>query len=360
MKKLIALIITLIIACIGILFWNFTSYKQEPLPIQADADFYIVHTNAISAYRLNGDTIETLKSTKMWISDQIAWRSARTVDQRYLIMSEDGVKSFGESLIKLDFQDATIQRRATRHFSHVTGTDGKYFYTNDYGQLTKFDNDLKEVKAHVFKEDHFPEQNINVYKDKIYMTGSIRTSKPGEDWTAKNVLFIFDKENLDLLDTVEIDQDLSTINSQIVGDKLYLPIAAYQEDQQNFIRSYDIAVFQLDTLDMQKITLDTHSPEVIHPIEDQDLLFIEHSSYEHGQLLATIYDTKTGQESLHDFSQFDPDGSYWISSVKQVDAERLVITIGDHLLLYNWKTKTVLSQVRTEFEAISGLWWANN
>ncbi|HFU4451180.1 TPA: hypothetical protein ACGO97_001557 [Streptococcus suis] len=354
MKKLIYLLTLITMLVLGFIGFKLIHYHHASIDLKENAAFYIIYPDKIESFQLIKG-VPSLTSTQDMGNEHYFGRGRNSILQdRYLMFSNNQAKSFSENIVSLDFQEGKISRSPSKYFSYINGSDQDYFYTLSANRLTAFDTNGNEVKHLELPKNFMSKPNIMTDRgDFLVVAGEEIVIDHPE--LAKNFLYIINKKEFKLTDKVEYDYSYRTYAGLMKNGMVYQPISTYYYGDEQQDISYDLLRFNPVSKEVDIINLSNPTPYQIHDLQSDKFILIEHDSYISQYPHFTLYDTETGQESYHPFPHLTlPYGSSFM--VQLLDAEQLLFIYGDQLLVYNFKTSTIVSQTSLSAEYISGLW----
>lgn len=354
MKKLIYLLTLITVLVLGFIGFKLLNYQQASIELQENATFYIIYPNKIESFQLINGVPSLISSQDMEQENYFGSGRTSILQDRYLMFSNNEAKSISENIVSLDFQEGKITRSPTKYFSYINGSDQDYFYTLSANRLTAFDTNGNEVKHLELPKNFMSMPNIMTDTgDFLVVAGEEIVVDHPE--LAKNFLYIINKKEFKLTDKVEYDYSYRTYAGLMKNGMVYQPISSYYYGDEQQDISYDLLRFHPVSKEVDIISLSNLTPYQIHDLQSDRLILIEHDSYISQYPHFTLYDTETGQESYHPFPNLTlPYGASF--KVQLLNAEQLLFIYGDQLLVYNFKTSTIVSQTSLSSENISGIW----
>ncbi len=356
MKKFLIAFLTIFTLVVGFLTWKFLSYSHGKLELHQEASFYILYPDKVEAFQLDNGKPELLATQKMESDQYFGMGENHILHNRYLVYSNDGIKSLGENIVSIDFETGKITRQPSKYYSYITGADSHFLYTaTSFRGITAFDSKAKQVKQATLPENFLIEPALITSDDEPLFINGFEYTIGQPDKTRKNMLYVLDKDQLAVQEKIPYDNSAITSSGKLVDGVIYLPVRTYAPSADEEQPSYDLLTYDIQDKKWDELALTKPSPITIHAAYSDRYLLIEHDSGEEKEIRLTVLDLATGNQA---FFAHPVLSSYYysISDVRFLDEETLLIIYGDQLLIYNWKTAETLSQTILSSEYISGIW----
>lgn len=355
MKKLVLLLIASCVLVFSLLGWKILSYEQGQIDLHPEADFYILYPDKVEAYQLKDYQPSLLSTQKMKSEQYLGSGRNHILQDRYLIYSNDGYKSFSENIVSIDFQTGNISRQPSSDYSYISGADAQHFYTaGSYHSLTMFDEKGKKVLQQKL-DDHFIFQQgiLPTSRGDIYLNGyEYDPDKPG---SRENMLYVLDKTDLAFKEKIPFDNHAIVESGLVVADTLYLPVSYYFQEPDQMTPSYDILTYRPEDKAWGKIELSKPETFLIHTSFADRYLLIEHDGLNEKEVQFTVLDLETGNQAFLGLGTLgDQVGA--LSEIRFLDQHHLLFVYDDHLTIYNWQTAEIISQTTLSSDYISGIW----
>lgn len=367
MKKIfwwgLGLVVPLCLLGVGFFFW-WQQKTSESFKPQAAAAFYLVYPDKLESYGFNQGQVELLEEQELHLSDYTTHLGKEvSIGNRYLIFGGGAQKALKDSLYVFDRQTGQINHKVTADYPQgANGQTDQYFVSYTNGEVVFFDTTLKEVGRVVLGESPLT-STLGIYGQagKVYL---VAQDIEQETNTSTNYLYTIDVESFKLDHKTALlpqGESLETmVDSVLVNGQLYLPIVGYtSKDFKTHQPSQEVLVLDPVSGYQEYLTLSTPAPYLTHKTKSQTYLFIEHSSYDLGRLILTVYDLKTGQEQVLDLTDW-PHGQgtegLSIGSLGVIAERYLLLTVADQLFVYDLHGQQLVSQTQLASEWHSALW----
>ncbi|GAB2023754.1 hypothetical protein RyT2_28340 [Pseudolactococcus yaeyamensis] len=381
MKKIL-LIFLIVIAGITVIFLvqrkvKNTVLKSDKFEVQKKADFYIVNSDYIKSYKLEGNKIKSLANEKHKIADYPNEMYGKAeFDNRYLVFSDDD--GIGPSLginrhiISIDFKTGKIKRTPTPNFGYSGGGySDDYFYsyqaTTEDGGLFSFDKNGKQVDSYQFDKSMLAAPKFVGKDGKLFLVATHSAENGSDDY--ENSLIVFDeKPKLKIAKTILLD-DMPDYTyrpnaTEMVADSVYITLTSMRNRASKEVIP-DNRLMVVDTKNYAKsfIELSEDYPSDIFKSQDSKYLFITHPPSMLGKSVLTVYNLEDKSQYQIDVSGYseltDPmDAS--IISANQTKDNKLLILTHKVLLVYDLEKQELVSKLDVSEENTEDIYiWTN-
>lgn len=314
---------------------TFHLYKQ--------ADVFVLTKKGIKSYRFHQDRLilQTEEEFPLVKGEVNVEAPKVAVNQRYLIFSDEGDRMQPRQLLSLDFQEGKVLSQPITPDVYGLGQDDGIYYYKTASQLIGVRPDFSLVSKTDLTDQELALDSIQSYGDRLYALG--------QKWQNKGfdpLLLTFQKtsQGPELVDTEWLGSD--TQKPYVLGRGLisaghwYLPILGELDRSNAKIETYhqmldrDLATGESTFWDLPDFT----SAE-LRDLGNGQLVLI---AFDHVLHFIDVATHSTHQVTVSDFNLKDRSGK--IYDVKPYNQQRVLILVGNSLVLYDSHSQKVLWQ----------------
>ena len=370
------LILLLVLVFFGSRYFLSNRASSDQFSVTDDADFYVVYTDSINSYQLDGGSISEMSSSQLPVAEFVnTWFSKGEFAGRYLVFSEDELKgeSHKPAIVSIDFEKGSVKKTPTSYFAYTgAGTSDQYFYTfqatTEDGGLHAFDQQGKHVDSYVFDESTTPASQFAGRDGRLYLSATQETS---DGMHYEHKLFTFEEKagQLTQVDELLLDDDSEWLygftSNELIDQKLFLPVTA-RRNRATYESIPDNRVLVLDLISKEKnfIELPESYPNLIFKSKNLEHLMVVHESSMLGKVGLSVVNTTSQESYFLDIGQalhVNELDTIDIVSVNTTKDNKLLVLAGDTLLAYDLDSGQLLSTLEVgSNDESSGIYiWAN-